>query len=137
MSNLATRGERLLGQFLDSLICVGIVLVSVIPMAVSESFGRVTFILGMFCAIFYYIFGDGFRGGQSYGKRVVHTAAIDATTGVPCSFGQALVRNLFLALLGIFDWIFIFGKKRQRLGDKVANTIVVKLSRPLSIRSHS
>jgi uncharacterized RDD family membrane protein YckC len=28
-------------------------------------------------------------------------------------------------ILGPIDWIFIFGDRRQRLGDKAAGTIVV------------
>jgi hypothetical protein len=28
-------------------------------------------------------------------------------------------------LLGPIDWIFIFGDRHQRLGDKIAGTIVV------------
>jgi uncharacterized RDD family membrane protein YckC len=27
----------------------------------------------------------------------------------------------------VFDWAFALGERRQRLGDKAANTIVVKL----------
>jgi uncharacterized RDD family membrane protein YckC len=30
----------------------------------------------------------------------------------------------------VIDWVFIFGRKRQRLGDKAANTVVVKVARP-------
>jgi uncharacterized RDD family membrane protein YckC len=35
------------------------------------------------------------------------------------------VRNILLSILGPIDWIFIFGERRQRLGDKAAGTIVV------------
>jgi uncharacterized RDD family membrane protein YckC len=49
---------------------------------------------------------------------------IDEKSGEPCTWGDSLVRNLFGAL-GLIDWLFIFGEKHQRLGDRVAGTIVV------------
>lgn len=49
----------------------------------------------------------------------------DATTGAPCTYGQSFIRNLLLAVLGPIDWIFIFGERHQRLGDKAAGTIVI------------
>jgi hypothetical protein len=50
---------------------------------------------------------------------------VDATTGAPCSFGKSFIRNLLLDMLGPIDWIFIFGERHQRLGDKAAGTIVI------------
>jgi hypothetical protein len=35
---------------------------------------------------------------------------------------------LLLNFLGWIDWIFIFGQRRQRLGDRAANTIVVDIN---------
>jgi uncharacterized RDD family membrane protein YckC len=69
------------------------------------------------------------RGGQSFGKRAVGTAVVHAVSGAPCTAGQSFVRNLLLYLLGPIDWIFIFGERHQRLGDKLANTIVVEAER--------
>ena len=123
--NLGSLSNRLLGQILDSFVAIGAFLLAGILYAVSPTIGGVALIAAIAYAIFYILFADGFEGGQSYGKRVAHTAVIDATTGKPCTFGQSFLRNLLLGLLGIIDWVFIFGKKRQRLGDKAANTIVV------------
>jgi uncharacterized RDD family membrane protein YckC len=123
--NLGSLSNRLLGQILDSFVAIGAFLLAGILYAVSPTIGGVALIAAIVYAIFYILFADGFEGGQSYGKRVAHTAVIDATTGKPCTFGQSFLRNLLLTLLGIIDWVFIFGKKRQRLGDKAANTIVV------------
>ena len=50
---------------------------------------------------------------------------VDDKTGEPCPFGQSFIRNVLLAVLGPIDWIFIFGERRQRLGDMAAGTIVV------------
>jgi uncharacterized RDD family membrane protein YckC len=116
-----------MGEFLDSLIGIGILIVSALPFAMSETIGGITLTAGFLIATFHLLFADGLSGGQSYGKRMAGTAVIDATTGKPCTFGQSLLRNCLLSLLGPIDWVFIFGNKRQRLGDKAANTIVVKV----------
>jgi uncharacterized RDD family membrane protein YckC len=122
---LASLGSRFLGQILDGIIAI---LLGLCSFAVLYLF-KVS--VGVQTAIFivviygYFLFSDGFKGGQSLGKRVLKTAVIDSFQGKPCSYGQSLARN-FLQILGIIDWIFIFGKKRQRLGDKAAGTIVVR-----------
>lgn len=54
------------------------------------------------------------------------TAVIDSYDGKPCSYRQSLVRNI-MQILGIFDWLFVFGKKPQRLGDIAAGTVVVRV----------
>ena len=129
LANLASLGERLGGQVLDSIIALAAIGVSAIPLVASDAIGGVTLVGGLLFALFYILFADGFRDGQSYGKRIMKTAAVDATSGRPCSFGQSFVRNLLLSILGVIDWVFIFGKRRQRLGDKAANTLVVNTAR--------
>lgn len=124
--SLGSLSDRLLGQILDSFVALGVLVAAGILYTVSPTIGGVALIVAVLYAIFYILFSDGFSGGQSYGKRIAHTAVIDASTGAPCTFWQSFLRNLLLTILGIIDWVFIFGKKRQRLGDKAANTIVVK-----------
>jgi uncharacterized RDD family membrane protein YckC len=53
------------------------------------------------------------------------TAVVNASNGSPCSYCQSFLRNIF-QVFGFFDWLFVFGKKRQRLGDIAAGTIVVR-----------
>jgi uncharacterized RDD family membrane protein YckC len=124
LSNLASLGDRLLGQMLDAMVAIGPLAV-VIPLDNGDPVGRIAFLITLLFAVFYLLFSDGFENGQSYGKRIVKTAVVDATTGRPCSFRQSFVRNLLLSILGVIDWVFIFGKRRQRLGDKAAHTVVV------------
>jgi uncharacterized RDD family membrane protein YckC len=124
--NLASLSDRLFGQILDSLVAVAAFAAAGVLYFISPTLGGFGFFLAILFAVFYILLADGLEGGQSYGKRLVHTACVDATTGAPCTFWQSFIRNLLLALLGFIDWVFILGKKRQRLGDKAANTIVVK-----------
>ena len=82
--------------------------------------------IGIILFFLYLLFQDGLRNGQSYGKRIAKTKVIDSRSSLPCTFGQSFIRNLLLSILGFIDWIFIFGEKRQRLGDKAAKTLVVR-----------
>src|SRR5262245_10864370 len=124
--DLASLGDRFIGQVLDSLVAILAIICGAIPNAFSETIGSITLVAGIAFAFFYILFADGFSGGQSFGKRAMKTAVVDASTGQPCTFFKSFLRNILLSLLGIIDWIFIFGKKRQRLGDMAANTIVIK-----------
>jgi uncharacterized RDD family membrane protein YckC len=90
---------------------------------------RILGVAGFILAAAYLLLADGLPNGQSIGKRVLDIAVIDQRTRKPCTYFQSFVRNFLLALLGIFDWIFIFGRKHQRLGDLAASTIVVRLQR--------
>jgi uncharacterized RDD family membrane protein YckC len=72
-----------------------------------RNLGAVLLTGGVLWSMFYYLFADGFHGGQSFGKRWMGMRAIDATTGAPCSFGQSFLRNLLLAVLGPIDRLFI------------------------------
>ncbi len=121
----ATRWQRFLGQFLDGLIYTAIVF---IPAMILGAFLRenLVVVIAMLPALWYLLFQDGMPGGQSLGKKGVDTRVIDARTGRPCSYGQSFLRNLSLIVLSWIDWIFIFGEKHQRLGDKLAGTVVVK-----------
>ena len=121
---LATFGERFAGHFLDSaLTCGGVALGTYIGTSLGVGAAPA---LAMFVG--YLLFSDGLGDGQSFGKKVVKIAVIDKTTGRPCGYGRSFVRNIS-RMFGLFDWIFMIGERRQRLGDKAANTIVVRLPR--------
>ncbi|MGI2943778.1 RDD family protein [Vibrio diabolicus] len=76
-------------------------------------------------AVSYYLFSDSFPNGQSVDKKLLGTAVISARTGKRCNIFQSLFRNIITPFFGFIDSIFILGKKRQRLGDKLVRTVVV------------
>ena len=120
----ASRASRLFGQFLDAIVAFG----PVVVLAMFDTFGSVIRPLVMLAgllAIAYYLFADALPGGQSVGKRVLGLEVVDAETGAPCTVWQSFVRNVLLAVLGPIDWVFIFGERHQRLGDKAAGTVVL------------
>lgn len=128
---LASRTHRFVAEILD--IFAGFLpfmILGPVMLLVVEPGSATAVILGMagmLFAISYHLFCDALPGGQSVGKDVMGIAVVDGRTGRPCSAGQSFVRNLLLAVLGFFDWIFIFGGNRRRLGDMVAGTLVVKV----------
>jgi uncharacterized RDD family membrane protein YckC len=126
LPELAGLDDRFVGQVLDGGVALIALVVGVILSSVFGSAGAVMLPLGAVAALSYMLFADGLEGGQSYGKRAVHTAVIDARTGAPCTFGKSLARNLPLAIFGVIDSAFILGERRQRLGDRLAGTIVIK-----------
>jgi uncharacterized RDD family membrane protein YckC len=75
----------------------------------------------------YLLVADALPGGQSVGKRIWKLSVVDAATGAPCTVWQSFVRNIFFLILGGIEWMVIFGEDRQRLGDKAAKTLVIKL----------
>ena len=128
VSGLASLGDRLGGQIVDALISFVIAAALILPaMLIDDDVAVIAVPLAVILASAYLLLADGLEGGQSYGKRLLSTAVVDRVTGRPCTFGQSFVRNILLSILGPIDWIFIFGKKRQRLGDKAAGTVVINV----------
>ena len=123
--DLASLPQRLAGQFLDGVVASVPPIAAFLVTFVLHRAGIVLIVLTCIFAFLYTLLADGLEGGQSFGKRMVGIRVVSMHSGKPCSFGQSFVRNLLLMILGPIDWIFIFGDRRQRLGDKAAGTIVV------------
>jgi uncharacterized RDD family membrane protein YckC len=123
--DLASLPQRLAGQFLDGLVASVPAIAAFFLTFVLNRAGIVLIVVTCLFAFLYTLLADGLEGGQSWGKRMVGIRVVSMQTGAPCSFGQSFVRNLLLMILGPIDWIFIFGDRRQRLGDRAAGTIVV------------
>ncbi len=71
-------------------------------------------------------FMDGFGDGQGAGKKLLSLQVLQLENGKPCSFKDSFVRRL-TSIFQPLDSLWTFGKQRQRMGDKLAETVVVKL----------
>lgn len=65
------------------------------------------------------------------GKKMLGLYVYDATTARPVTWGHMFVRSflvgyLFLGIVSIFTLYILFGGKRQRLIDRMSNTVVVQ-----------
>ena len=122
---LASPGRRYVGELIDSLISA---IIFMFFLSLGNSIGLsqgITGWLASLIAALYFLLSDGFPRGQSLGKKLLGISVIDSVTGESCSLKQSLFRNLLSPLLGIIDAFFILGKKRQRIGDKLAKTVVI------------
>ena len=73
---------------------------------------------------------DGVKKGGGFGKRLMSLQIIRLKDGKPANLKDVFVRR-FAGLFQPIDWLFAAGKERQRMGDKLAKTIVVQLDSPL------
>jgi uncharacterized RDD family membrane protein YckC len=121
----ASRTSRLFGQCVDGFVAVApLGLFFLLPTESSTVLSAFSLAWAGW-ACFHVLLADGMEGGQNWGKRAAGTRVVVEATGAPCTFWQSFVRNLLLSVLGPIDWIFIFGERHPRLGDKAAGTIVI------------
>ena len=137
---LADRWTRFTGMFVDSLILVPIILLHVVLDNYSEN-EWLDMLHGFLAStehwemvlVVYYLIKDGMFNGQSVGKIIVKTQVISLRARMSCTVGESIIRNLPPFLNGVIDWWFIFNKSHQRIGDKIAKTVVIKPT-PRSLR---
>jgi uncharacterized RDD family membrane protein YckC len=141
---LATIGSRIMAVLLDLIILMavlfGITFILAIAMGVAgegggEMFAGVMMVIMSLGPFLYFILLEGLWNGQTIGKKALGIR-VRMTDGTPITFGAALGRNLllpadlmpgtgFVGLLAMFTNV-----KCQRLGDLVANTIVLHERKP-------
>ena len=118
---LASIGSRFVAQIIDGVFGSLLIL---LPFLIFRSFDAALF--GFMASVAYSLFQDGLPNGQSIGKRVLKIQVVNKSSSKACTIGESFIRNIFFVFLLVIDLLFLGSKYRQRLGDKVANTIVVK-----------
>jgi uncharacterized RDD family membrane protein YckC len=132
-------GSRLAAQIVD-----GIVLLVVFLLLGAAIFGGFTFeVYGAealsfqaVCALIgflYFIVLEGVQGA-TLGKMAMKIRVV-REDGSPCGLGPSIVRNI-LRIVDVLPFLYIVGMiliarsdQKQRLGDRVAKTVVVKTTR--------
>ena len=124
---------RLISLIIDSII-IGIIigiLGSIIGVGMMER-GMVPWWIGVFYFIIYigyYTYLEGSKG-QTIGKMITKIKVV-REDGKPIDMNQAFTRNILRIIDGLFAYligaILIWrSDKKQRLGDSIAKTVVVK-----------
>ncbi|HTT34468.1 MAG TPA: RDD family protein [Thermoplasmata archaeon] len=138
--------ERFGAAILDLLVLLVATIVIAIPLGVAAAIlalgtGTPVWVWGAFFGPFvlllfglwlvYFTYFEG-TTGQTPGKRALGLRVVVASTGRPPDLGRAFLRSLFR----IVDWLpflYLVGfvvalltQRRQRIGDLVADTLVVK-----------
>lgn len=119
---LARIGQRFTSQFIDGLVAMAVgVVFYLIANALELPYEW------LFAGwLLYILLCDGLPGGQSIGKRFTNIGVVHVDSELPCTYWQSCVRN-FTMVLGVIDAVFIVGKQRRRLGDRLARTKVIQL----------
>ncbi|MGB8216202.1 MAG: RDD family protein [Candidatus Methanoperedens sp.] len=123
--------------FLSASILASIVPGSATNPIMAPALGLMTIIMTLFLAIIlwipYGIILETWRG-QTIGKMILGIVVVKEN-GEPCTFVAALLRNV-LRIIDALPQSYLIGfifmalsEKRQRIGDRLANTIVVRIKR--------
>lgn len=91
---------------------------------------RMILLLSVALWLFGILLMDGVKKGGGFGKRLMSLQIVRLKDGQPANIKDVFVRR-FAGLFQPIDWLFLAGKERQRMGDKLAKTIVVQLDSPL------
>ena len=146
-SPLADLGSRIVAGLIDYII-IGIIAAILFFAAFAPFFAAPMWMIGGWSAawgwgwfggilgiqfllwLIYFTYFEG-TSGQTIGKRLAHVKVVKED-GSRCDLGSALVRSI-LRIVDSLPAIYILGiiliaatDKRQRLGDMLAKTIVVK-----------
>ena len=136
-------GNRIASMFIDcfymfilcgasgSLICLLVFLYQSKPKNAYEFhiFGGAPYYI-LLGAFYTYTFKDSING-RSLGKRITNLQVVDNKTGISASPLQCLIRNLFVIIAPV-EFILSVVSPYLRIGDRVAKTKVVFVTRPIS-----
>ncbi len=125
---LAKPSRRFQAKCIDNFICLSLLASLVFISAQLHAQHLYTGILILALPLIYFLCADALPNGQSLGKRLMGLAVVSKHSGEPCNIIQSICRNMLSLHPSIYwlDSLFIFSKKRQRLGDLIANTLVVQ-----------
>lgn len=125
-------GDRFLGWFIDNTFLAIVLL----PGVALSGIVRTVYLLAWFLFVLFYTFAlEGIWSNQTVGKYLLNMR-VATEDGSPAGLEGAIVRNFVGTLgqvFGIFGLIagavFISrSDQNQRLGDRVASTVVIKTS---------
>jgi len=138
-------GQRFLAYLIDGFILMGLTLPALIVflMATQSGYGYGNGLLALFLymlaafmyllPLLYSLLKDGMGQGQSLGKRLTSIRVVSLSDMQACTYGKSAGRNgimLLLNLVPLVGWliepiIVMSEQQARRLGDKVADTMVV------------
>ena len=138
----AGTGSRFLAILIDSAIVQGasVVLLTILSMALPGGIAFAIFITANFLLTWgWHIYFETRHQGRTPGKRALRLRVIDAR-GLPVSLYQSLVRNITRVLdfaplfYGIAAITSLSSSTRRRLGDIIADTLVIRDAQPLAYK---
>src|SRR5258708_28946377 len=140
----AGAGSRFLAVLLDALItfAVASTIGAIARAMLSGGAASAIFITTSFVLTWgWHVWFETRGHGRTPGKRALSLRVVDAR-GLPVSLYQSLVRNIVRvidfapAFYGVGAAVSLFDPARRRLGDIVANTLVIREARPPAYTGH-
>jgi uncharacterized RDD family membrane protein YckC len=138
----AGAGSRFLALLIDAVIVTAMssAIFSIAETFLPRGIAAAIFVtVNFFLTFAWHLWFETRRQGRTPGKRVMKIRVIDAR-GLPVSLHQSLVRNItrtldFIpAFYGVGAISVMVSRSRQRLGDIIADTLVVRDAQPLAYR---
>jgi uncharacterized RDD family membrane protein YckC len=138
----AGAGSRFLAIMIDALIISAIAstIYAILSRFLPQGVAAAIFVtVNFFLTWAWHLWFETRRQGRTPGKRALKIRVIDAR-GLPVSLHQSLVRNItrvldFLpAFYGVAAIAVMASSSRRRIGDILADTLVVRDSQPLAYR---
>jgi uncharacterized RDD family membrane protein YckC len=138
----AGAGSRFLAILIDSFIVQGIsfMLGTMLAMMLPRGIAIALFITANFVLTWgWHIYFETRHQGRTPGKRALRLRVIDAR-GLPVSLYQSLVRNITRVLdfapvfYGVAAIASLSSSTRRRLGDVIADTLVIRDAQPLAYK---
>lgn len=132
-------GARIGAQLIDTVIMAFLLFITTSVMggmgaAVGDSAGTaltsIGLLLGFIVAIGYAFLLEGLWDGQTVGKKVLGIKVVKED-GAECTLGASFLRNLLRVIDGLFYYavgflVMAISDKRQRIGDRIAGTVVAR-----------
>ena len=125
LGKLASTGSRYVAQIIDQIIALCFAFFVAFIWEIIGLKGDVAIVIPIYAA--YILFNDSMPNGQSIGKKILSIKVINKTSGQNCTLIEAFIRNIttVIPILAVIDAVMVFGSKKQRMGDKMANTLVI------------
>jgi uncharacterized RDD family membrane protein YckC len=139
-------GARILAQIIDSIIGIFLMFAIIFVFGFIGAAGAGAgdapgagagiagfgFIAGFLAIIGYFFLLEGLWDGYTIGKKVMGIKVVKEDGG-ECGLGASIVRNLLRIIDSFFYYavgflVMAMSDKRQRIGDRVAGTVVVRES---------
>lgn len=127
-------GQRVIAFLIDYVLSLIVAIGITLGLAVAGALAsRAAFVLTAFVILFLYHAVPEGLWGQTPGKRLLGIVVV-GTDGSACGIKRALVRNLLRVVDGIGNYavglvVMLLTGRRQRVGDLVADTVVVRARR--------
>jgi len=133
---VAILSDYLIIGIIAGLVALPFLAAAVAATAVSENVSAIAWgsvamaaLIGLAIWFLYFTLLEG-HYGQTIGKMALNIKVVRESDGMPIDYGEAAVRTVLRIIDGLFDYligaIFIWtSDRKQRLGDRVAHTVVV------------